>query len=105
MESWMSLPKTLNLYKWFNSLFSTTNETWTPTSCMKNKIKGFQLNLKSFHNQFHVGIWLLTLFVKYDSISHANAKSMGFMHPIHEFLANFVDKIIQNFYLKTTFMK
>jgi hypothetical protein len=90
MESWISLPKTLNPYKCFNSLFSTTNKTWTPTSCIKNKIKRFHLSLKSFHNQFHVGIWLLTLFVKCDSISHANAKSMGFMQPIHELMANFL---------------
>jgi hypothetical protein len=75
----MSLFKTLNLYKWFNSLFSTTNETWTLTYCINNKIIGFHLNPRNFHNQFHVGIQLLTMFVKYDSISLANAKSMGFM--------------------------
>jgi hypothetical protein len=68
-------------------------------------IQKTKLYESSFHNQFHAGIRLLTLFVKYDSNSHANAKSMGFMYPIHELMANFADKIIQIFYLETTFMK
>ncbi len=84
MESWMNLLKILNLDKWFSSSFSTTNRTWTSPSITNHLHKEFLFLKVSFRSKKSLqstSSWNLVSnsIIKFNSILHANEKSMGFM--------------------------